>query len=283
MHDLGFRPVRRRQPLLRGRGRLHPPHRPGHGQAVHAVGRGRTARSACWWPGRSTSSSRTPPSTRSPQPGSLEDYFRGRNDERPRPEDDVRRPRPDRRAPRLPRPRRPRCALLDEQGMDGALLFPTLGVGMQEALQRRRARPARRLRRLQPLARRRLGLRPRRRPALRRADDHLRRPRPGRRRGASGCSAAGARILVAIPGPVPDGDDGYVSPGHPKFDPVWGLHRRVGRAAGAPRRAQRRRATTAASGGRAATAAVAGSTASSTPPSRWSPSPTAASPTRSPR
>ncbi len=30
---------------------------------------------------------------------------------------------------------------------------------------------------------------------------------------------AGARILVAIPGPVPDGDDGYVSPGHPRFDP----------------------------------------------------------------
>ena len=27
-----------------------------------------------------------------------------------------------------------RVALLDEQGMDGALLFPTLGVGMQEAL-----------------------------------------------------------------------------------------------------------------------------------------------------
>jgi predicted TIM-barrel fold metal-dependent hydrolase len=30
----------------------------------------------------------------------------------------------------------------------------------------------------------------------------------------------GARILVTIPGPVPSGD-GYVSPGHPKFDPVW--------------------------------------------------------------
>jgi predicted TIM-barrel fold metal-dependent hydrolase len=33
----------------------------------------------------------------------------------------------------------------------------------------------------------------------------------------------GARILVTIPGPVPDGDGGYVSPGHPRFDPVWGL------------------------------------------------------------
>ena len=35
---------------------------------------------------------------------------------------------------------------------------------------------------------------------------------------------AGARILVAIPGPVPDvHGDGYVSPGHPRFDPVWRL------------------------------------------------------------
>ena len=33
----------------------------------------------------------------------------------------------------------------------------------------------------------------------------------------------GARILVAIPGPVPDGEGGYQSPGHPRFDPVWGL------------------------------------------------------------
>ncbi len=34
---------------------------------------------------------------------------------------------------------------------------------------------------------------------------------------------AGARILVTIPGPAPDGDDGYVSPGHPRFDPIWRL------------------------------------------------------------
>jgi predicted TIM-barrel fold metal-dependent hydrolase len=30
-------------------------------------------------------------------------------------------------------------------------------------------------------------------------------------------------LLVTIPGPVPDGADGYVSPAHPKFDRVWGL------------------------------------------------------------
>ena len=32
------------------------------------------------------------------------------------------------------RDRAARLRLLDEQGMEGALLFPTLGVGMQEAL-----------------------------------------------------------------------------------------------------------------------------------------------------
>ena len=34
---------------------------------------------------------------------------------------------------------------------------------------------------------------------------------------------AGARILVTVPGPVPDGGDGYESPGHPRYDKVWGL------------------------------------------------------------
>src|SRR6478609_8016736 len=69
------------------------------------------------------------------QPGSLEDYFRGRNtggldlktmfgeldpiSEHP--------PYRDREA---------RVRQLDEQGLAGALLFPTLGVGMQEALRR---------------------------------------------------------------------------------------------------------------------------------------------------
>ena len=44
------------------------------------------------------------------------------------------------------RDRDARLRLLDEQGMDGALLFPTLGVGMQEALRARRPGAARRLR-----------------------------------------------------------------------------------------------------------------------------------------
>jgi predicted TIM-barrel fold metal-dependent hydrolase len=38
---------------------------------------------------------------------------------------------------------------------------------------------------------------------------------------------AGARILVTVPGPVPDGD-GYVSPGHPKFDPFWAVLNEAG-------------------------------------------------------
>ena len=69
------------------------------------------------------------------KPGSLEDYFRGKNakgldlktmfgdldplSERPGYRD-----------------RDARVKLLDEQGLEGTLLFPTLGVGMQEALKR---------------------------------------------------------------------------------------------------------------------------------------------------
>jgi predicted TIM-barrel fold metal-dependent hydrolase len=33
--------------------------------------------------------------------------------------------------------------------------------------------------------------------------------------------AAGARIVVMVPGPVPTGDNLYVSPGHPRHDPFW--------------------------------------------------------------
>ena len=51
----------------------------------------------------------------------------------------------------------------------------------------------------------------------------LRRPRSGRGRGASGCSTWEPASSSTIPGPVPDGDDGYVSPGHAKFDRVWAL------------------------------------------------------------
>ena len=162
------------------------------------------------------------------RPGSLEDYFRGRNDEGLDLKTMFGELEPARRPPRLPRRRDARVALLDEQGLEGALLFPTLGVGMQEALRHDV-------------------------PALHAAftafntwlDEDWGFDRgDGRLYGAPMITFAdpdravaevarvldaGARILVTIPGPVPDGDDGYVSPGHPPLRPRLGPDRR-GRA-----------------------------------------------------
>jgi predicted TIM-barrel fold metal-dependent hydrolase len=153
------------------------------------------------------------------KPGSLEDYFRGRNDEGLDLKTMFGELAPIAEHPGY-RDRDARLRLLDEQGMDGALLFPTLGVGMQEAL--RRDLPAlhasfeafntwldedwgfdRGDGRLYAA------------PMIAFADPE---------RGAAEVDrvlAMGARVLVTIPGPVPDGDDGYVSPGHPRFDPIW--------------------------------------------------------------
>ena len=153
------------------------------------------------------------------KPGSLEDYFRGRNTDGL----DLKTMFGD-LEPLADHPgyrdRDARLRLLDEQGMQGALLFPTLGVGMQEALRKDL-------------------------PALHAAfeafnrwlDDDWGFDRGDGRlyaapmiafadpeRAAAEVDrvlAAGARVLVTVPGPVPDGDDGYVSPGHPRFDPIW--------------------------------------------------------------
>jgi predicted TIM-barrel fold metal-dependent hydrolase len=153
------------------------------------------------------------------KPGSLEDYFRGRNEEGMDLKTMFGELEPLDQHPAY-RDRDARLRLLDEQGMDGALLFPTLGVGMQEALRRDL-------------------------PALHAAFEAFNRwldddwgfdRGDGRLYAAPMIAfadperavaevdrvlAAGARILVTIPGPVPDGDEGYVSPGHPKFDPIW--------------------------------------------------------------
>jgi predicted TIM-barrel fold metal-dependent hydrolase len=152
------------------------------------------------------------------KPGSLETYFRGKNEGGM----DLKtmfgelEPLSEHAAYRE---RAARVQLLDEQGMEGALLFPTLGVGMQEALRHDI-------------------------PALHAAFEAFNRWLDddwGFDRGDGRLYAApmitladagkavaevarvleaGARILVMIPGPVPDGD-GFVSPGHPTFDPVW--------------------------------------------------------------
>jgi predicted TIM-barrel fold metal-dependent hydrolase len=154
------------------------------------------------------------------RPGSLEDYFRGRNskgldlatmfgDLEPLSE------RPGYRN------RDARVRLLDEQGLEAALLFPTLGVGMQEAL--KHDLPAlhaaftafntwldddwgfdRGDGRLYAA------------PMLTLADPQLAAAEVDR------VLAMGARIVCIIPGPVPTGSgNGYRSPGLPEFDPVW--------------------------------------------------------------
>lgn len=153
------------------------------------------------------------------QPGSLEDYFRGRNREGMDLKTMFGELEPISEHPGY-RDRDARLRLLDEQGMDGALLFPTLGVGMQEALRKDV-------------------------PALHAAFEAFNRwldedwgydRGDGRLYAAPMLAltdvdravaevervlAAGARIVVTVPGPVPDGDDGYLSPGHPRFDPIW--------------------------------------------------------------
>src|SRR4051812_19608483 len=64
------------------------------------------------------------------RPGSLDDYFRGK-----RPGDDIRAAFGE-LEPISPAYRDPaaRIGLMDEQGMDGCFLSPTLGVGVEEAL-----------------------------------------------------------------------------------------------------------------------------------------------------
>lgn len=152
------------------------------------------------------------------RPGSLEDYFRGRNTEGM----DLKTmfgdldPIEEHRAYRE---RDARVRLLNEQGLDGALLFPTLGVGMQEAL--KRDVPA--LHAAFSAFNRWLDEdwgfdrgdgRLYAAPMLTLADPDLAAEETRR------VLEAGARIVVMIPGPVPNGE-GYVSPGHPSFDPVW--------------------------------------------------------------
>ncbi len=64
------------------------------------------------------------------RPGCLDDYFRGRS-----PADDVRGAFGELEPIRAEyRNRDARIAVLDEQGISGCFLFPTLGVGMEEAL-----------------------------------------------------------------------------------------------------------------------------------------------------
>ncbi len=153
------------------------------------------------------------------QPGSLEDYFRGKNDQGLDLKTMFGDLDPIGEHPAY-RDRAARVRMLDDQDLEAALLFPTLGVGMQEALRRDV-------------------------PALHAAFEAFNRwldddwgydGGDGRLYAAPMIAfsdparaevevdrvlAAGARVLCTIPGPVPVGDDAYVSPGDARFDGIW--------------------------------------------------------------
>lgn len=154
-------------------------------------------------------------------PGSLEDYFRGKNTKGLDLKTMFGDLDPIAEHPAY-RDRAARVRQLDEQGLAGALLFPTLGVGMQEAL--RRDLPA--LHAAFEAFNRWLDEdwgfdrgdgRLYAAPMITLADPTRAEAEVARVIGA------GARVLVMVPGPVPDGDDGYFSPAHPRYDRVWGL------------------------------------------------------------
>ena len=226
-----LRRVRRRQPLLRGDRRLHPPPRPGdapsacmqwaeidgkhaaagrrQGQPVHPepdVRPGRQARLRS----TTTSGAARRPTTSAAAFGELEPI-----------------------QPRVPRPRRPPRRCIDEQGLDGLLPVPDARRRHRGgAAARPRGRP-RRLPRVQPLARRRLGLRlPG--PHLRRAVHHAARPRPGR----------WPRLDWVLDARRPrDRDAGRArswhpsggrSPGDPVYDPFWARLDEAGITVGVP-------------------------------------------------
>ena len=113
-----------------------------------------TGSSGCSWPVGSTGSSRTPRSTRSPGPAcSTSTSAAARRATTSAPAfgelDPI--------SPAY-RNRDARLALMDEQGIEGCFLFPTLGVGMEQALVHDPEAAPRRVPRIQPVARRRLGL-----------------------------------------------------------------------------------------------------------------------------
>lgn len=154
------------------------------------------------------------------RPGSLEDYFRGRNTEGMDLKTMFGDLDPIAEHPEY-RERDARLKKLDAQGLAGALLFPTLGVGMQEALKRdvpalHAAFTAFNYWLDEDWGFDRGDGRLYAAPMITLADPDLAVEEVTR------VLEAGARILVMIPGPAPTGE-GYVSVGHPKFDPVWAL------------------------------------------------------------
>ena len=107
-HEPGrLRVLRLRQPLLRGDRRLHPPHRAGHGEARTMQWAEIDGRQRLLVGGKVNRFIPNPTFDPISKPGALDEYFRGRNPKGAGHQRAVRRPRPDQRAPRVPRPRRP--------------------------------------------------------------------------------------------------------------------------------------------------------------------------------
>ena len=165
----------RRQPLLRGARRLHPAPPARRRGPLRAVGRDRRPA--------------VPRGRRQGQPGGGQRHV----------QPDLEAGLPERVLPRQPEQRRTRSScsrtasrsapstcepgartrVLDEQGLAGCFMYPTLGMLYEEILQGRSRGGVPHLPGLQPLAARRLGLRPRG-PHPQRAVPHARRRRLGR-------------------------------------------------------------------------------------------------------
>ncbi len=151
------------------------------------------------------------------RPGSLDDYFRGRNEkgldikemfgdldplgEHPEYQD-----------------RDKRLALMDAQGLEGAYFFPTLGVGMQQSLAHDIEAVHASFRAFNRWLAEDWGFAYQDRifaaPMISMADPEL---------GAAEVEWAidqGARIVVMVPGPVPT-ETGSLSPANERYDPVW--------------------------------------------------------------
>ncbi len=129
LDGLGHPGVRRRQPLLRGSRRLHPPPRPGP-RAPRACSGARSAAVATTSSGAGSRHAVTNP-TFDPiaMPGAMHDYFRGNPGGR-NPLEMLAQREPIRPAYRGPAAR---LATLDEQGLDGLLAVPHAGHDLRGA------------------------------------------------------------------------------------------------------------------------------------------------------
>lgn len=152
-------------------------------------------------------------------PGSLEDYFRGKNDAG---DMDLGKMFGD-LSPISEHPgyrdRDARLALMDEQRLETVLLFPTMGVGMQEALKKDIPALHAAFTAFNSWLDEDWGFdrgdgRIYAAPFLTLADPELAVAELDR------VLAMGARMVVTVPGPVPT-DHGYQSPGMPDYDPIW--------------------------------------------------------------